>query len=214
MGGGGPAGPTTGPEPYTTLARFSGLDPSLGTLDLFLNETTRQPITITLNPALTTTILQDYPAASITVDGGGRAVVRAPGTSNSRAYVVYLYGPTTGYAVETDASTYGSYGYLEMQDPTPFAAAPTGVFVSDTEIGLRQGPLTLLPEVTVGSTSMSSSSVTVTHAADLTTGRGTGSASTDYFGGTSVYYYIVNQNRIVIMGNGTSVGTAISFMQH
>ncbi len=209
-----PAGTDSGPEPYTTLARFSALNPSAGTLDLFLNETTRQPITITLNPALSTTILQDYPAASITVDAGGRAVISAPGTSNSRDYVIYLYGPTTGYAVEKDASTYGSYGYLEMQDPTPFAAAPTGVFVSDTEIGLRQGPLTLLPEVTVGSTSMSSNSITVTHAADLTTGRGTGTASTDYFGGTSVYYYIVNQNRIVLMGNGTAVGTAISFMQH
>lgn len=209
-----PASTTTGPEPVTALARFSALDAGSNTLDIFLNETTRQPLTITLNPALTTTILQDYPAASVEVDAGGRAVVSAPATSNSRAYVVYLDGPTSGYAVEEDASTTGNYGYLEIQDPTPFAAAPEGVFVSNTEIGLRQGPLTLLPQVTVGSTSMSSSSVTVTHAADLTTGRGTGTASTDYFGGTAVYYYIVNQNRIVIMGDGTSVGTAISFMQH
>ncbi len=209
-----PGGATTGPEPDTSLARLSGVTSATNTLDVFLNQTTRQPLTISLNPALTTTILQDYPAAGITVDAGGRAVVSAPAATNSRNYVVYLYGPSTGYAVEEDATTTGAYGYLEIQDPTPFATAPTGVFVSGTEIGLRQGPLTLLPELTVGSTSMSSSSISVTHAADLTTGRGTGTASTDYFGGTTVYYYIVNQNRIVMMGDGTSVGTAINFLQH
>jgi hypothetical protein len=209
-----PAATTTGPEPDTTLARFSNVNASSDTLDVFLNQTTRQPLTIELNPALSTSIIQDYPTAGITVDAGGRAVVSAPAATNSRGYVIYLSGPTTGYAVEEDGSTTGAYGYLEIQDPTPFASAPIGVFVSGTEIGLRQGPLTLLPQVTVGSTSMAASSISVTHAADLTTGRGTGEASTDYFGGTTVYYYIVNQNRIVMMGDGTSVGSAINFLQH
>ena len=209
-----PAGTTTGPEPDTSLARLSNVSSASGTLDVFLNQTTRQPLTIQLNPALTTTIIQDYPTAGVTVDAGGRAVVTAPASANARAYVVYLSGPTTGYAVEKDASTTGAYGYLEIQDPTPFASAPLGVFVSGTEIGLRQGPLTLLPQVTVSSTSMAASSISVTHAADLTTGRGTGLASTDYFGGTTVYYYIINPNRIVLMGDGTSAGTAINWLQH
>jgi hypothetical protein len=59
--------------------------------------------------------------------------------------------------------------------------------------------------------------VTGSYSFETTTGRGTGQASIDYYGGTGLVLYIVNANRLRIMGGGqrgfTPVGSAISIAQ-
>lgn len=150
-------------------------------------------------------------AVPLTIEADGRAVV-AP-ANGSRRYVIYLDGPSNGYAVETTSPGNG-FGLLEKQAATLYTNTDVAAFVAGTQFGEAHSTLLLAPNLILASGSMSNP-VSASYAFDAN-GRGTAVTSTNYFGGTVLVMYAVSADRIVVMGTGgtsrTPTGSAISWL--
>lgn len=155
---------------------------------------------------------ETYANMTAAVEADGRAVVTS--TDASRRFVIYFDGVASGYVAETTGVA--KFGLLEAQAAGPFQALQGGTFVSSTQFGNRNATLLLAPALTLNG-GLLSGPVTGSYSFETTTGRGTGQASIDYYGGTGLVLYIVNANRLRIMGGGqrgfTPVGSAISIAQ-
>lgn len=194
--------PERPPRPVTTLGRFS--NGTATTVDLDLDTTSRR----------TTALREQLAGARLAVGSDGRATVDA--VNGSHAYVVYLDGVGNGYVVETQGTKIG-FGLLEAQVGAPFTAFTGGAYVSSTQFSTQESALTLLAAANTGSASLSSNAASATYTLDPATGRATGSAGSAAFGGLGVTLYIVDANRLRIMGDGRSqtggTGTAISWIE-
>jgi hypothetical protein len=153
-----------------------------------------------------------YNNMNVSVDADGRAVVTS--ADASRRLVIYFDGVASGYVAETTGDA--KFGLLEAQAAGPYQALQGGTFVSSTQFGNRTATLLLAPQLTLNG-GLISGPVTGNYAFDTTTGRGVGQASLDYYGGTGLVLYVVNADRLRIMGGGqrglTPVGSAISVAQ-
>lgn len=153
-----------------------------------------------------------YSNMTASVEADGRAVVTS--TDASRRFVIYFDGVASGYVAETTGVA--KFGLLEAQAAGPYQALQNGSFVSSTQFGNRAATLLLAPQLTLNG-GLLSGPVTGSYAFDTATGRGAGQASIDYYGGSGLVLYIVNANRLRIMGGGqrglTPVGSAISIAQ-
>jgi hypothetical protein len=153
-----------------------------------------------------------YANMTLVVDTDGRAV--ATTADNSRRFVIYFDAPSRGYVVETTGIA--KFGVLEAQAAGPFPAQPAGNFVSSTQFGNRSTSLLLSPQLVLAS-GIISGPLNGNYSFDTATGRGTGTASADYYGGTELVLYQVDDRRLRIMGSGrrglTPVGSAISIAQ-
>jgi hypothetical protein len=154
-----------------------------------------------------------FSAMPLAVDADGRATLAS--ADNSRRFVIYFDGVANGYAVETTGVA--KFGLLERQSGAPFPASQGGTFVSSTQYGNRTTTLLLAPNVQIGS-GFISGPLTGTYTLETATGRGAGTTSVDYYGGTGITLYLIDSNRIRIMGNAqrglTPVGSAISVLQN
>lgn len=153
-----------------------------------------------------------FSAMPFVVEADGRATLNS--ADNSRRFVIYFDGVANGYAVETTGIA--KFGLLERQSGAPFPTTQGGSFISSTQYGNRTTTLLLAPNVQIGS-GFISGPLTGTYTLDTATGRGAGTTSVDYYGGTGITIYLVDNNRIRIMGNAqrglTPVGSAISVLQ-
>ena len=153
-----------------------------------------------------------YSNMTASVEADGRAVVTS--TDASRRFVIYFDGVASGYVAETTGVA--KFGLLEAQAAGPYQALQGGTFVSSTQFGNRTATLLLAPQLTLNGGSFSGP-VTGSYAFDTVTGRGAGQVNIDYFGGTGLVIYVVNADRLRIMGGGqrglTPVGSAISIAQ-
>ena len=153
-----------------------------------------------------------YSNMTASVEADGRAVVTS--TDASRRFVIYFDGVANGYVAETTGVA--KFGLLEAQASGPYQALQNGTFVSSTQFGNRAATLLLEPALTLNG-GLLSGPVTGSYTFDTATGRGAGQASIDYYGGTGLVLYIVNADRLRIMGGGqrglTPVGSAISIAQ-
>lgn len=153
-----------------------------------------------------------YSNMTASVEADGRAVVTS--TDASRRFVIYFDGVASGYVAETTGVA--KFGLLEAQAAGPYQALQGGTFVSSTQFGNRTATLLLAPQLTLNGGQISGP-VTGSYAFDTATGRGAGLASLDYYGGTGLVLYVVNADRLRIMGGGqrglTAVGSAISIAQ-
>lgn len=189
-----------GAEAVTALGRLSLTGANTANLVLDTARKGDTPRTDTFN------------AMPFAVDADGRATLAS--ADNSRRFVVYFDGVANGYAVETTGIA--KFGLLERQSGAPFPTTQGGTFVSSTQYGNRTTTLLLAPNVQIGS-GFISGPLTGTYTLETATGRGTGSTSVDYYGGTAITLYLVDANRIRIMGSAqrglTPVGSAISVLQ-
>lgn len=193
--------PVSPPKPVTTLGRFS--NGTATTVDLDLDTTTRG----------TAPLREQLAGATLAVAADGRATVNA--TNGSHAYVVYLDGVANGYVVETQGTKVG-FGLLERQSGAPFTTFAGGTYVVSTQFGSQESALTLLSAAGVSGASLSASATSASFTLDTATGRATGNAGSAAFGGLGVIVYVVDANRLRIMGDGRSstggTGTAISWI--
>jgi hypothetical protein len=193
--------PTRPPQPVTTLGRFSS--GTATTVDLDLDTTTRG----------TAALREQLAGATLAVAADGRATVGA--TNGSHSYVVYLDGVANGYVVETQGTKVG-FGLLERQTGAPFTTFAGGTYVVSTQFGSQESALTLLSAANVTGASLSASATSASFNLDTATGRATGNAGSAAFGGLGVIVYVVDANRLRIMGDGRSTtggtGTAISWI--
>jgi len=153
-----------------------------------------------------------YSNMTASVEADGRAVVTS--TDASRRFVIYFDGVANGYVAETTGVA--KFGLLEAQAAGPYQALQNGTFVSSTQFGNRTATLLLAPALTLNG-GLLSGPVTGSYSFDIATGRGAGQTNIDYYGGTGLVLYIVNADRLRIMGGGqrglTPVGSAISIAQ-
>ncbi len=153
-----------------------------------------------------------YNGMNVTLDADGRAVVVS--TDATRRFVIYFDGVANGYVAETTGIA--KFGLLESQSSGPYQALQSGTFVSSTQFGNRTTNMLLAPQLTL-SNGLISGPLTGSYVFDVTTGRAATTVSLEYFGGTGVVIYLVNNNRLRIMGSGqrglTAVGSAISVAQ-
>lgn len=190
-------------RPVTTLGRFS--NGTATTVDLDLDTTSRG----------TTALREQLAGARLAVEADGRATVDA--VNGSHRYVVYLDGVANGYVVETQGTKI-AFGLLEAQVGGPFTTFAGGDYVVSTQFGTQESALTLLAAARVGSTSLSSSAASAAYTLDTATGRAVGDAGSAAFGGLGVRLYVVDANRLRIMGDGRATqgggtGTAISWIE-
>lgn len=174
--------------------------------------------TNTVNLVLDTSRKGDAPRTdtfngmNVTLDADGRAVVVS--TDATRRFVIYFDGVANGYVAETTGIA--KFGLLESQSPGPYQALQGGTFVTSTQFGNRTANMLLAPQLILNNGAISGP-LTGAYAFDTTTGRAAGTASLEYYGGTGLVIYLVNSNRLRIMGSGqrglTPVGSAISIAQ-
>lgn len=186
------------PTTTTWLGQFYGSAPSAGGA--------LAPISLTLDAATGGASSGAVPyAASYALDPSTGRVTLSFGTGTAaRTFAGYLNAPSNGYLVETTANaTYGGYGLLEAQTGVPFNNFVGGSYLGTTVLPGTISPISLLPAVTVQSGAIGGS-LSGQYALDAASGRGQAQITRDLFGGSGLIFYLINDQKIVVMGNGAN----------
>jgi large repetitive protein len=174
----------------------------LGRLDAA--DPVKKTVGFVLDTASGTSVTYDSPyTASYDVSSTGRVTFSFGSGASAQTFAGYLYGTSAGYLVETTAGNAGGYALLEPQHDFPFTQFPGGVFIGTTVLPGTISPLSLLPTQTVQAGAFGGN-MSGQYALDATTGRGLGQVSRSLFGGTGLIFYIVDNTKIVLMGNGAN----------
>ncbi len=165
---------------------------------------TKKTLALVLDVASGASVTYDAPfTATYGVSSTGRVTLSFGSTTSPQTFAGYLYGTSAGFLVETTAGNAGGYALLEPQRNFPFTQFPGGVFIGTTILPGTISPLSLLPTQTVQSGAFGGN-MSGQYALDATTGRGLGQVSRSLFGGTGLVFYIVDDTKIVLMGNGAN----------
>ena len=165
---------------------------------------TKKTVGFVLDVASGTSVTYDAPfTASYDVSSSGRVTLSFGSSSSPQTFAGYLYGTSAGFLVETTAGNTGGYALLEPQRDLPFTQFPGGVYIGTTVLPGTISPLSLLPTQTVQSGAFGGN-MSGQYALDSSTGRGLGQVSRSLFGGTGLVFYIVDNTKIVLMGNGAN----------
>ena len=142
-------------------------------------------------------------ATSTLTPASGRVAFTLGTGTGKRTFVGYLTATSAGYVIETTANAGNGFGYLEAQADFPYTAFPGGTYLGTTILPPTISPITLLPAVTVQG-GVFGGGFSGQYALDTTAGRGIALLSRDVFGGSGLVFYIVNNSKIVLMGNGAN----------
>jgi hypothetical protein len=130
----------------------------------------------------------------------------------ARQFVAYLTGTSTGYLIETTANSGNGFGYLEAQTDLPYSSFQGGTYLATTVLPPSISPISLLPAVTVSGGAFGGG-FSGQYALNSTTGRGLAELSRDVFGGSGLVFYIINDSKLVVMGNGANaINTQIGYL--
>jgi hypothetical protein len=186
--------------PITVLAlgRLSNASATAGTVDVALD-------TADLD---TGTLGKTFSGAAYAIDSDGHATLSYSDGTATRSFVLYLYGPGTGYVVEK-GSAVGTAGLLEAQFAGPYINTVPGWFVSGTQFPEDVAPLLLLPAVHIAAGSISSSNGNGFFAIEPATGRGVGTFTATGAGYGVFTLYVLGPNKIVTLRQGTVNRSAV-----
>ncbi len=179
------------PTTEVQLGQFTNGNATAGTVDLVLDDATGSAVTYGT----------PYLGNPYSVAADGRLTLKV----GSRTFIGYLSGTSAGYLIETTAgASGGGYAYLESQSNLPFTLFVGATnYVGSTILPGAISPLSLLPSVAFQS-GVLGGNMSGQYALDASTGRGVATVSRSLFGGTGLVFYLVNDHKIVLMGNGAN----------
>jgi hypothetical protein len=185
------------PKTVISIGRFSGANPTAGTINLLLD---------TANIAVNT-YGQVVSGATYAVRADGRTTLSYTSGGTTRNFVLYLTGPASGYVIET-GSTSGNAGILEAQAPGPFSTTVPGMFVSGIQFPEDEAPMVLMPSVHMTEGSFTASYANGYFTMDSTTGRGVGTLTISGIGIGTYTFYIVRPDKVLALRMSTPYTSA------
>ncbi len=184
------------------LGQITGVSPGAGTASILLDSATGGSDALDLT----------YPGSYNVSPTTGRLTYSFVGGAGLRTFVGYLNGISSGYLVETTPNSGNGYGLLEPQTGAPFTTFQGGIYLGTTVLPAGMSPLVLLSSVSVSSGSFGGG-FTGQYALDGNTGRGEAELGRNLFGGTGLVFYVVNDGKLVLMGNGANaINTQIGWL--
>ena len=143
-------------------------------------------------------------ASSYTVDpNSGRITISFGTGTGAREIVGYLTGTSSGYVLETTPNVGNGFGYLEPQTGIPYSNFQGGTYLGTTILPPSISPISLLATVTVQGGTFGGGLIGQ-YALNNNTGRGLAVLGRDVFGGSGLVFYILNDSKLVLMGNGAN----------
>jgi large repetitive protein len=188
------------PRTVLSLGRFSGANPSSGTINLVLD--TGDQATSTFAQAI-----NGMSYAVRTTDG--RTTMHYASGTISRSFVLYLDGPSSGYVVEA-ASSAGSAGVLEAQSSGPFVNTLPGLFLSGTQFPEDASPIVLLPAVHLATGSFVATYATGYYTLDANTGRGVGTLNISGYPSSAITLYVLRPDKVIVLRMPTQFVNAVT----
>jgi hypothetical protein len=185
------------PKTVISLGRFSGANPTTGTVDLLLD-------TANIN---VNTFSQVISGVSYAVRADGRTTMSFTSAGTTRNFVLYLTGPSSGFLIEP-GSTSGNAGIIEAQAPGPFSTSVPGLFVSGLQYPQDQAPIVLMPSVHMAEGAFTASYANGFFTMDSTTGRGVGSLTVSGIGVGVYTFYIVRPDKVLALRMSTAFTSA------
>lgn len=173
------------------LGRLSGASSASGTLNLLLDQTAQG----------TSSLATAYTGA-FSVDTHGYGAVTLTAGSTNRQLAVYLDGTSNGYVVE-HGSVDNNAGLLEVQSGT-FDNTLAGQFIASTQAPVVEGPLSLLPVVTLRNGIISATYASGYFYLDNSTGRGLGSLTTTAIGTDAIAFYELDASDVRVLRFGST----------
>ena len=188
------------PAATNSLGRFAGAvavaGTAAGTVGVTLDITDRGAQAVT----------EAFPAQPYTVATNGRGTLVLTSGTLVRSFVLYTDGAGGGYLIEPASAT-GNFGILDAQATGPFSDFSTAYYVGGTIFPGSTSPITLAPQLLFQSGSIGGN-LTGNYALDPTTGRMVAAVSRTILGGSDLVIYIVNANRLVIMGDSLNISNS------
>ena len=196
------ATPVFTPKTVISLGRFSGANPTAGTIDLLLD---------TANLGVNT-YAQVISGASYAVRADGRTTMSYTSAGTTRSFVLYLTGPASGYLVESGSAS-GNAGLIEAQAPGPFSTSVPGLFVSGLQYPQAEAPIVLMPAVQMSGGSFTAAYANGYFSMDSVTGRGVGALTISGIGVGAYTFYIVRPDKVLALRMSTpSTSAGLSWL--
>ena len=180
------------PTSSTALGQFFSASPTSG-VDLVLDTATGG----------SNNLGQLYGSTYAVDPNSGRITISFGSGTAARDIVGYLTGTSTGYVVETTPNVGNGYGFLEAQTGIPYSNFQGGSYLGATILPPAISPIALLATVTVQG-GVFGGGLVGQYALNNNTGRGLAVLGRDVFGGSGLVFYILNDSKLVLMGNGAN----------
>ena len=185
------------PKTVISIGRFSGANPTAGTINLLVDTAN-----ISVN-----TYGQVISGATYAVRADGRTTLSFTSAGTTRNFVLYLTGPASGYLIETGSAS-GNAGIIEAQAPGPFSTTVPGLFVSGMQYPEDEAPMVLIPSVHMTEGSFTSGYANGYFTMDSATGRGVGSLTISGIGVGTYTFYIVRPDKVLALRMSTPYTSA------